>query len=79
MFGIKYFIFFVGMNVVVGFKLVVVVFNVGGFGVIGGMGYILVMFKEQIEEFKSYFVDKNVFFGVDLLLFQVGGNVCKIK
>jgi NAD(P)H-dependent flavin oxidoreductase YrpB (nitropropane dioxygenase family) len=38
------------------------------------MGYTPDMLREQIEELKSYLVDKNAPFGVDLLLPQVGGN-----
>jgi len=66
-----------GMNVAAGPKLAAAVTNAGGLGVIGGVGYTPDMLREQIAEIKSYLVDKNAPFGVDLLLPQVGGNARK--
>jgi NAD(P)H-dependent flavin oxidoreductase YrpB (nitropropane dioxygenase family) len=77
MFGIKHPVLLAGMNVAAGPKLAAAVSNAGGLGVIGGMGYTPDMLREQIEELKSYLVDKNAPFGVDLLLPQVGGNARK--
>lgn len=68
-----------GMNVAAGPKLAAAVTNAGGLGVIGGMSYSPEMLKEQIDELKSYLVDKNAPFGIDLLLPQVGGNARKTK
>jgi hypothetical protein len=79
MFGIKHPVLLAGMNVAAGPKLAAAVSNAGGLGVIGGMGYTPDMLREQIEELKSYLVDKNAPFGVDLLLPQVGGNARKTK
>ncbi|KAB8233303.1 hypothetical protein ETB97_004669 [Aspergillus alliaceus] len=66
-----------GMNVAAGPKLAAAVTNAGGLGVIGGLGYTPEMLREQIAELKSYLIDKNAPFGVDLLLPQVGGNARK--
>jgi len=66
-----------GMNVAAGPKLAAAVTNAGGLGVIGGVGYTPDMLREQIAELKSYLVDKNAPFGVDLLLPQVGGSARK--
>ncbi|PGH16733.1 hypothetical protein AJ79_01606 [Helicocarpus griseus UAMH5409] len=74
---IKHPVLLAGMNVAAGPKLAAAVTNAGGLGVIGGMGYTPDMLREQIEELKSYLVDKNAPFGVDLLLPQVGGNARK--
>jgi len=70
-------IFLAGMNVAAGPKLAAAVTNAGGLGVIGGVGYTPDMLREQIAELKSFLVDKNAPFGVDLLLPQVGGNARK--
>ncbi|KAH8172940.1 nitronate monooxygenase domain-containing protein [Sarocladium implicatum] len=77
MFGIKHPILLAGMNVAAGPKLAAAVSNAGGLGVIGGLGYTPEMLREQIDELKSYLVDKSLPFGVDLLLPQVGGNARK--
>lgn len=66
-----------GMNVAAGPKLAAAVTNAGGLGVIGGVGYTPDMLREQIAELKSYLIDKNAPFGVDLLLPQVGGSARK--
>lgn len=68
-----------GMNVAAGPKLAAAVTNAGGLGVIGGVGYTPDMLREQVAELKSYLVDKNAPFGVDLLLPQVGGSARKTK
>lgn len=67
------------MNVAAGPKLAAAVSNAGGLGVIGGVGYTPEMLREQIAELKSFLVDKNAPFGVDLLLPQVGGSARKTK
>lgn len=67
------------MNVAAGPKLAAAVTNAGGLGVIGGMSYSPDMLREQIDEMKKDFVDKNAPFGIDLLLPQVGGSARKTK
>lgn len=67
------------MNVAAGPKLAAAVTNAGGMGVLGGISYTPAMLREQIDELKSFLVDKNAPFGVDLLLPQVGGNARKTK
>ncbi|KAI9677766.1 MAG: hypothetical protein M1829_002538 [Trizodia sp. TS-e1964] len=74
---IKHPVLLAGMNVAAGPKLAAAVTNAGGLGVIGGVGYTPEMLSEQIAELKSFLVDKNAPFGVDLLLPQVGGNARK--
>ena len=68
-----------GMNVAAGPKLAAAVTNAGGLGVIGGVGYMPDMLREQIAELKGFLTDKNAPFGVDLLLPQVGGSARKTK
>ncbi len=68
-----------GMNVAAGPRLAAAVTNAGGIGVIGGLGYTPEMLREQITELKSYLIDKNAPFGVDLLIPQVGGAARKTK
>ncbi|KAI9865150.1 MAG: hypothetical protein M1813_002470 [Trichoglossum hirsutum] len=65
------------MNVAAGPRLAAAVTNAGGLGVIGGVGYTPDMLREQISELKSYLIDKNAPFGVDLLIPQIGGNARK--
>ncbi|KAH7328249.1 2-nitropropane dioxygenase [Stachybotrys elegans] len=77
LFGIKHPVLLAGMNVAAGPKLAAAVSNAGGLGVIGGVGYTPEMLREQIAELKSFLVDKNAPFGVDLLLPQVGGSARK--
>ncbi|KAK2797261.1 hypothetical protein FQN50_009269 [Emmonsiellopsis sp. PD_5] len=74
---IKHPVLLAGMNVAAGPKLAAAVTNAGGLGVLGGIGYTPDMLREQIAELKSFLVDKNAPFGVDLLLPQVGGNARK--
>lgn len=66
-----------GMNVAAGPKLAAAVTNAGGLGVLGGIGYTPEMLREQIQELKSFLVDKKAPFGVDLLIPQVGGSARK--
>lgn len=65
------------MNNVAGPKLAAAVSNAGGLGVIGGVGYTPKMMRKMIKELKEHLNDKNLPFGVDLLLPQVGGNARK--
>lgn len=60
-------------------KLAAAVTNAGGLGVLGGIGYTPEMLREQIQELKSFLVDKKAPFGVDLLIPQVGGSARKTK
>lgn len=77
--GVNHPILLAGMGVAAGPKLAAAVTNAGGMGVIGGFGYTPDQLRQQIEELKSYLVDKNAPFGVDLLIPQVGGNARKTK
>ncbi|KAI9774597.1 MAG: hypothetical protein M1840_002846 [Geoglossum simile] len=77
MLGINHPVLLAGMNVAAGPRLAAAVSNAGGLGVIGGVGYSPDMLREQISELKSYLIDKNAPFGVDLLIPQVGGNARK--
>lgn len=56
------------MNNVAGSKLAAAVSNAGGLGVIGGVGYTPKMMRKIIKELKEHLNDKNLPFGVDLLL-----------
>ncbi|KIW04174.1 uncharacterized protein PV09_04487 [Verruconis gallopava] len=76
-FGIKHPILLAGMGSTSGAELAAAVTNAGGLGVIGGNGYTPQMLREEIEELKSYLIDKNAPFGVDLLIPQIGGNARK--
>lgn len=75
--GIQHPVILAGMNVAAGPELAAAVTNAGGLGVIGGVGYTPEFLRKQIENLKSFLVDKNAPFGVDLLLPQVGGNARK--
>jgi len=75
--GIKHPILLAGMNVAAGPELAAAVTNAGGLGVIGGVGYTPTFLRKQIASLKSFLIDKNAPFGVDLLLPQVGGNARK--
>ncbi|KAH7018815.1 Nitronate monooxygenase-domain-containing protein [Ilyonectria destructans] len=77
LFQIPHPVLLAGMNVAAGPKLAAAVTNAGGMGVLGGISYTPAMLREQIDELKSFLVDKNAPFGVDLLLPQVGGNARK--
>lgn len=77
LFGIKHPIMLAGMNVAAGPELAAAVTNAGGLGVIGGVGYTPDFLRDQIARLKSFLVDKNAPFGVDLLLPQIGGGARK--
>lgn len=74
LFGIKHPVILAGMNVAAGPELAAAVTNAGGLGVIGGVGYTPEQLRKQIAEIKTYLVNKDAPFGVDLLLPQVGGS-----
>ncbi|TIB74094.1 2-nitropropane dioxygenase [Wallemia mellicola] len=65
------------MNVAAGSKLAAAVSNAGGIGVLGGLGYTPKNLQHQIDELKAGLVDKNLPFGVDLLLPKVGEGARK--
>ncbi|KAH7166519.1 2-nitropropane dioxygenase [Dactylonectria macrodidyma] len=77
LFRVNHPVMLAGMNAVAGPKLVAAVTNAGGLGVMGGMAYTPAMLREHIAELKSYLVDKDAPFGIDLLLPQLGGNARK--
>ncbi|KAI1790297.1 2-nitropropane dioxygenase [Ganoderma leucocontextum] len=70
LFGIKHPILLAGMNVAAGPELAAAVSNAGGLGVIGGVNYTPKMLRSQIKVIKDGLVDKNLPFGVDLLIPQ---------
>ena len=57
--------------------LAAAVSNAGGLGVIGGLGYTPQQMRNIIHDIKSNLADKNLPFGVDLALPQVGGSARK--
>jgi len=65
------------MNVAAGPELAAAVSNAGGLGVIGGVGYKPDFLRKQIGIMKNSLVDKNLPFGVDLLLPKVGEGARK--
>lgn len=75
--GIKYPIILAGMARTSGGPLAAAVSNAGGLGVIGGLGYTPKQLQEIIDELKENLTDKNLPFGVDLALPQVGGSARK--
>ncbi|ORY10620.1 2-nitropropane dioxygenase [Clohesyomyces aquaticus] len=75
--GIQHPIMLAGMDQVAGPELAAAVCNAGGFGTLGGARYTPNMLREMIAEMKSYLVDKNAPFGVDLLIPAVGGSARK--
>jgi NAD(P)H-dependent flavin oxidoreductase YrpB (nitropropane dioxygenase family) len=75
--GIKYPIILAGMAKTSGGPLAAAVSNAGGLGVIGGLGYTPDQLQEIIDEIKASLKDKNLPFGVDLALPQVGGSARK--
>ena len=75
--GIKYPIILAGMARTSGGPLAAAVSNAGGLGVIGGLGYTPSQLQAIIDELKSHLSDKNLPFGVDLALPQVGGSARK--
>lgn len=77
LFGLKVPIMLAGMNVAAGPELAAAVSNAGGIGVIGGVGYTKEFLRKQISEIKAGLVDKDLPWGIDLLLPQVGGSARK--
>ncbi|BCS18035.1 uncharacterized protein APUU_10863S [Aspergillus puulaauensis] len=77
--GVRHPVLLAGMFNVASPKLAAAVTNGGGFGVIGGVAYTPELLREALKELKSYLVDKNAPFGVDLLIPKVGGNARKTK
>ncbi|KAF1984529.1 2-nitropropane dioxygenase [Aulographum hederae CBS 113979] len=75
--GIKYPILLAGMARTSGGALAAAVSNAGGLGVIGGLGYTPKQLQTIIDEIKADLVDKDLPFGVDLALPQVGGSARK--
>ncbi|KAJ7491990.1 2-nitropropane dioxygenase [Mycena latifolia] len=77
LFGIRHPVFLAGMDTAAGPELAAAVSNAGGLGVIGGYGYTPKVLRQQIRALKADLVDKNLPFGVDLLVPQVGGSARK--
>ncbi|KAI9326283.1 2-nitropropane dioxygenase [Zopfochytrium polystomum] len=75
--GIQHPIILAGMNATSGPELVAAVSNAGGLGVFGGLGYTPKLFRESIAEIKRNLARKDLPFGVDLALPQVGGSARK--
>ncbi|KAL4875275.1 2-nitropropane dioxygenase [Aspergillus karnatakaensis] len=75
--GVRHPVLLAGMFNVASPKLAAAVTNGGGLGVIGGVAYTPDLLREALNELKSYLVDKNAPFGVDLLIPKVGGNARK--
>ena len=75
--GIQYPIILAGMARTSGGPLAAAVSNAGGLGVIGGLGYTPEQLQSIIDDLKSNLRDKNLPFGVDLALPQVGGSARK--
>lgn len=75
--GIEYPIILAGMARTSSGPLAAAVSNAGGLGVIGGLGYTPEQMREIIHEIKENLADKNLPFGVDLALPQVGGSARK--
>jgi NAD(P)H-dependent flavin oxidoreductase YrpB (nitropropane dioxygenase family) len=65
------------MNVAAGPELAAAVTDAGGLGVIVGFGYTPKVLRQQIKEIKSFLKNKNLPFGVDLLLPKVGEGARK--
>ncbi|GAB7359391.1 hypothetical protein MBLNU230_g6041t1 [Neophaeotheca triangularis] len=75
--GIEYPIVLAGMARTSSGPLAAAVSNAGGLGVIGGLGYTPQQMRDIIHEIKANLADKNLPFGVDLALPQVGGSARK--
>ncbi|KAL3466300.1 2-nitropropane dioxygenase [Aspergillus heterothallicus] len=75
--GVRHPVLLAGMFNVASPKLAAAVTNGGGLGVIGGVQYTPELLREALNELKSYLVNKNAPFGVDLLIPKVGGNARK--
>ena len=75
--GIEYPILLAGMARTSSGPLAAAVSNAGGLGVIGGLGYTPQQMRNIIHEIKANLSDKDLPFGVDLALPQVGGSARK--
>ncbi|TPX38070.1 nitronate monooxygenase [Synchytrium microbalum] len=75
--GIRHPIILAGMNQAAGAELASAVSNAGGLGVVGGLSFTPETLKKEIEKLKAALIDKNLPFGIDLALPQVGGNARK--
>ena len=75
--GIEYPILLAGMARTSSGPLAAAVSNAGGLGVIGGLGYTPQQMRNIIHDIKANLSDKNLPFGVDLALPQVGGSARK--
>lgn len=75
--GIEHPVMLAGMDTTAGSEMVAAVANAGGFGCLGGVKYTPKVLREMIEETKEKFNRKDMPFGVDLLLPQVGGSARK--
>ncbi|GBG34808.1 Nitronate monooxygenase [Hondaea fermentalgiana] len=75
--GIKVPILLAGMSGVSHGELAAAVSNAGGLGVIGGLTLSPKVLKKEIDDLKAHLTDKNLPFGVDLAIPQVGGNARK--
>jgi NAD(P)H-dependent flavin oxidoreductase YrpB (nitropropane dioxygenase family) len=75
--GIEYPILLAGMARTSSGPLAAAVSNAGGLGVIGGLGYTPKQMRDIIHEIKANLADKDLPFGVDLALPQVGGSARK--
>lgn len=74
---IEYPIILAGMARTSSGPLAAAVSNAGGLGVIGGLGYTPDQMRSIIHEIKENLRDKNLPFGVDLALPQIGGSARK--
>ena len=77
MLGIEYPIILAGMARTSSGPLAAAVSNAGGLGVIGGLGYTPDQLRAIIHEIKANLSNKDLPFGVDLALPQVGGSARK--
>mmetsp|Transcript_13531 Transcript_13531/g.15414 ORF Transcript_13531/g.15414 Transcript_13531/m.15414 type:complete len:354 (+) Transcript_13531:82-1143(+) len=75
--GIKYPIILAGMSGVSHAELAAAVSNAGGCGVIGGLTLTPKVLRKEIADLKANLVDKNLPFGVDLAIPQIGGSARK--
>ena len=75
--GIEYPILLAGMARTSSGPLAAAVSNAGGLGVIGGLGYTPDQMRAIIHEIKANLAEKDLPFGVDLALPQVGGSARK--
>lgn len=76
-FGIKLPIILAGMSGVSHGELAAAVSNAGGLGVIGGLTLKPKVLRTEIADLKAHLRDRNLPFGVDLAIPQIGGNARK--